>query len=839
MLISRETLNSEINEFINNDVYTKSLLIIKGVYGVGKTTFLNQFRESNLKEKLWLVLDFSEHSENSYLFLKKTVEKFVDESGIKFKTKKFESSEFFKSLLSNFGLNGSLAYTEAAQLGVKSELHLISILKSIIASKFEYYSASIRESDKDHFPIILARMVKEICQTSNFRLFLILDECEEMNYNSSIFIEELLKSDIKISLLCSMKEDIGTMDNKYFSTVVVQYMLEKSGLTNYKQLPINSFSEDETALYISQKYNRNFEKSDEMIQNIHNLSGGLPLILNVISSNCSLNELELNGGSYKITEIESLELLYNRVIDSVTESQNKILWYVALSGGFIDEDVLGSILDELNIINYASELGRMQRKNLLVYDEDNNCFKIKYTLISNYMCSSSLKSNYEKKAYYKRILKGYLDLVRNKKNEYIIMNLYWNLKRYQDFYQSAINYTRSLVKNGNPDNAIQIIDSILKKQISDEYQANIIILKSILIEANYSVKEFKNCTEIYKSFTSEEFSMLKIEKFYYEMVYTVAKAYYYQNSYINSIECMQMLLKEVNQIDRNIYHNCMLLLSSAYDLCGDFNNSIRVYNEGAEKAAKETDYYAQGLYHLSCQMVAMRYDECIDKLEKAVSTFRNSKIHVHKLAYSLNNLGIEQLMGGESKLAFDNLEESLNIFEKTAIIEQHFVQNNLGLYYYFIESPDLARIHLLQALKGAMSPLQYAYVNNNLGVCFMKYDVITALKYFQDAEKSAQNCPDPVVYSNIYYNLARYYFINKNMTKVSDYLKKGRIERISKHPQYMQLKYKYLYLMKRSKEGNKSITNNNFKLSLAPNDCDRRLAFYNSEWQLGELMFYN
>ncbi len=827
MFIERTDLEGKIQEFILNTASRKSLLIIKGVYGVGKSTFIEQFEKNKLSNNLRLFLDFSDLQKDGYILLKKNVDKLIDDSNVSFKKKSIDKCDFIKSLIKSATINTSFSYDGETDIDTKAGVSVIGLVKNVITLMYENYSSSIKNADSEQFPIVLSRIVKEICQLKNSRLFLIMDEVEKMDFNSSVFIRELLKSEIEMSLFCSTEIDPGNMGNNYFSQTVFHSMLKNDNINPFSKLSLAPFSEAQTAEYFNLRYHRDMTKDDSLIKHIHKLSAGLPLIINVIS--CSFQDLDPT--SFNITEIGNLELLYNRIVANISNSQKEILWYLSLGDGTIDDDALMNVMQNSNKNNYYTDIENLQKNNLIIFNDELGLFQIKYFLISDYINTSDLITNYQKKQYYSKLLNAYRNLPLKESNLEKIVFLNRKLKLYDDAYNNAVKYGRLLLNNHKPDSAIDLIEDILKN-ITEGYWQQIGTLKAILIEAYYQVKNIEKCIEVFKELSKDEMDWLKTERLYAFISLIIAKAYYYKNDYHNAICYSQ---KAVMCNDRNIYHASQLLISSAYDLSGQYVESANAYYLGKDKAISDDDYYAQGLYKVACQMISTKYNECINELNEAIHIFENVNYDARNLACSYNNLGIEQMMGGDFESAVQNLKESLKIFENIFSIETHFPQNNLGLYHYLSGNIEKSKYYLLKALDNAISPLQHAYINSNLGVLFID-DRERAMNYFKVAQQYMMQCPDPIVSLKINYNLAHYNLLDNNYRQTKKYVEWGLSNKGINHPQYVWLKEKFKTLSNIENKAymvpTKTVTNQAINVS-------RRTMFCSSDWELGELMFYN
>lgn len=788
-VIEREILNKLGNNFSH-----KRIVHLYGVYGVGKTTLLESLAKS-FPSYFTFYINLSGIEQNNIEQLKDNVLKIINESGVDHKINQIDKDTIIHSILDSASISMGDSYT--------SSFSVSNILKQFITKIYSNYNTTINNTSYEKMSIQLSRILTEVLEKCNKPIVMLLDNIQNIDQNISYFISALLRNNVISSIVATSENS----DDNLFS--ILSTALDSRILTTdsikIESFEIEEFSLAETCNYLCELWGEKLTISDKEVQDIQNITAGLPLLVSIIVHGCSKEQIKaLDFSSDYINN--RLSAVFNVLYKTLSNDSKKILLIISLCGGSADISTIKKAFPELDLSEAIEEL---VSKKLII--EDENEIVLKHSILINEIKKTSAKSKYSTNQIYDALVENYL--YSNYKSLQSLYELHCSMNKYKEAFDVLPKLCEELIDSYNHILCIQHIERALNDSHfvpSDEQFERILFC---LLKAYFYTKQNQKCIELFKHYKEKYIDNN-------EAILFAAQSAYYLNDFSYTIE----LCNNINtESCSNLFHQKQILQSSAYDLCGEYQKSLEAHINGRSTAEIQNDEYATSLYNMSIQMVSASYNECITKLNQALLVFERYGEN-RNLACIYNNIGIEMLMSG-SEDCKKYLDKSLQLFNNSAEIEIQFPLNNLGLYYILIENDyQMAISFFNKALKSALSPLQFCYIYNNIAIskCLLgNYDST----YFLKAQEYAEECPDPVVRAKVYYNLSKYAKIN-NIENYLYFLDKGKFE--SSHPQYVEIKRKYA----------KELKNEN-AYDFESTICDRRTMFDKQEWLWGELMFYN
>ena len=786
--IKRKNIENKINSFSTSTNNNPGILHLYGIYGVGKTTILKDYYKNINETEYGIYISLGQFEINNLEQIKNETLNIIYKSKINHKINKINKSEILKAILDSVDLG----------LGTSKDIIVspIKILTSFISQLYESYTTSIDNSKADDLIMKLSQIIVEIMKCVDSKVTILIDEIDKIDCYTSKLLYSLIRNNVVSNIIITSEFETQKMPEGFLESIKEQIHNENSIMTN---LTINEFTLSETCEYLSQYYDKAFQKNDITVSNIQNLTAGLPFLLSIVFSTCSIEEIEnLEINKDKLSERINIILMH--MCESLSDISKTILVYLALCGGATNTHTLICILGENKTFNGLSEL--LEKKIII---ETNSSIILKHKIFNEKIIDLSNKSKIE-------LTYMYQNIIKNSADDEISLTSKYNAARFLNDIENEINFVINLsqkyLENNENEKCIKVIQNSNFLYSENISQDNKTTLACFIAKAFYRVKKLEKCIEIYNYFNLEDIP---------EMILIAAQSYYYLNNY----ECTIKVCKKLCEGNSFIQHRIYLLEASSYDLCGKYNASKKIYDKGYKLAETENDYYAIAIYDMCVQMISCDYNFCVDKLNSATNTFINYKdIRMH--ACSLNNLGVEMLMNGDAS-SLQLLNSSLIEFNKMVGLESQFPKNNLGIYYALIEKNYIkARAFFMDALDFAVSPLQYSYIYNNIIIIdfFQKKiddSIIEETLFYLD------KCPDPIVNLVVTYNLA---CISNNYIKHLENAYNMYYKICN--PQYNSIIHKCNELLNYSKKHN-CLSNIN----------SRRKLIDKQKLRFGELMFYN
>lgn len=786
---------------LGNDFSHKRIVHLYGVYGVGKTTLLESLATSSLSYFTFYV-NLNKTEQNNIEQLKNNVLKIINESGVDHKINQIDKDTIIHSILASASI--SIGNSHSGSLSVSS------ILQQLIAKMYNNYIATINNTSYEKMSIQLSRILIEILEKCNKPVVLLLDNIQNIDQNIGCFISALLKNHVISSVVASSENS----DDNLFSILSDAFdnITLSDNSISIEKFEIEEFSLAETCNYLCELWGEELTISDKSVQDIQNITAGLPLLVSIIVNGCSKEQIKaLDFSSNNINN--RLSAVFNVLYKTLNDDSKKILFIISLCGGAVDILTIKNAFPGLDLAEAIEEL---VSKRLII--ENENELILKHSILINEIKKANTKSRYRMNEIYKAFVENHT--YRNYRSLQSLYELHCSMDNHEAAFDVLPELCEELIGSCNHILCIRYIKKALKSSefVPSEEQLERILF--CLLKSYFYTKQNQECIDLFKRH-KEKYTGNNEAKLF------VSQAAYYLNDFSYTIKLCNNINVETRS---NLFHQKQILLSSAYDLCGEYQKSSEAHINGRNSAEARNDEYATSLYNMSIQMVSTSYNECITKLKQGLSAFERYGEN-RNLACINNNIGIEMLMAGNQNCKH-YLERSLQLFNNSAEIEIQFPLNNLGLYCILMENDHRkARDYFNRALKSAISPLQFCYIYNNLAIleCLSGND--SSDTYFFKAQKYAEDCPDPVVKAKVYYNLYKYAKMN-NYNNYHSFLDKGKLKKA--HPQYDEISKRYAEEL--TKENANSFK---YKSKSKSKVCDRRIMFDKQEWLWGELMFYN
>lgn len=789
-VIKREILNK-----LGNDSSQKRIVHLYGVYGVGKTTLLESLEKSTSSNFTFYV-NLSNIEQDNIEQLKDNVLKIINDSGVDHKKNKIDKDTIIHSIL------------ESASISIGKSLSgsfsISKILKNLITKVYNNYNIAINNTSYEKMSIQLSRILTEVLEKCNKSVVLLLDNIQNIDQNAGCFISTLFRNHVISSVVATSENS----DDNLFS--ILSNSLDNNILSDssisIEEFEIKEFSLAETCNYLCELWGEKLTTNDKSVQDIQNVTAGLPLLVSIIVNGCSKEQIKaLDFSSGNISN--KLSVVFNVLYKTLSDDSKKILFIISLCGGAVDTLTIKNAFPKLD---FAEAIEELVSKRLII--ENENELILKHSILINEIKKANSKSIYRTKEIYKALVENYI--YSNYKSLRSLYELHCSMSNHKDALAVLPKLCEELIGSCNHTLCIQYIESALTDSKFDPSEEQLEKILFCLLKSYFYTKQNQKCIKLFELYKGKFMSNNEAMLF-------VSQAAYYLNNFSYTIE----LCNKINaESCSNLFHQKQILLSSAYDLCGEYQKSSETHINGRIFAENHNDEYATSLYNMSIQMVSTSYNECITKLKKGLSVFESYGEN-RNLACINNNIGIEMLMAGNENCK-QYLEKSLQLFNNSAEIEIQFPLNNLGLYYILMEKNyQKAGDYFKKALKSAISPLQFCYIYNNLAILKYLSGNNNSDTYFSEAQKYAEDCPDPIVKAKVNYNLYKYAKTN-NYNNCYSFLDKGKLKKV--HPQYVEISRRYAV------ELTQKYTNDS-----GARVCDRRIMFDKQEWFWGELMFYN
>ena len=837
-IIVRRNINSKINEIIMDKKHKRRLCIIYGEFGIGKTVILDNL-EKELLDRGCIRLNLFGGITYDYDLLKNAVIKYVKDTGVYYSNKKKSDANFRDKMfkfIKDLSLGFNLQIDTQGVLTSAFEFKIVDAMINLIEKMYESYTNSIKGANGDEIPNSLARITKEVCHASRESLYIIIDDIDKLDRQIAIYLNSLLLSDLNISLILSSESSLISINNPYLSDILNSHFINNDKTNDEYEVGISAFDVKETLQYIKMKAKSVNLVNDELAKRVHEYTFGIPILLSFLCTNID-NITKIKESNTILFNSNKYDLYYKKVLSNLSSGEKEILFILICNNMHMLSDVLENVYSNVTSNNseFINEYEHLITENLI--EERNDIVYLKQKMLNDYVIDKKLFSERRKKEYSKNIQKEYLEIADSKyiiEKHVSLSKIYLYLGKIFEAHESIVKAISLLNNEKMFDKSIDFILSILRDDTSRQFNSSqIAMIKYNLCIDYYSCKQMDKSIDTFNNITDQEKKYIEDLNKYSSLLLIVSNSYYYKNLPEKAIEYAEEAKSNNKSNDNVIFHQCISLISSSYDLLGKYNLSRENYFYGLKEAENRNDLSKIGSYKMCIQMISSNYLECIKLLNESINLYKKEQVNYRYLACCYNNIGIEHLMNGEFKNAKKYLFEAEKALTRYSFIESHFADNNLGLYYLLSDEKDLdkALAYLTRACKNSISPLQSAYTRSNKGIVLFEMGRDTDSKYYlESALDYAKLCPDPIVKSYVSFNLARFYFNLKEIKIAKTYLEQSQ-HGISKE----QLK---LFKIKR-KRLLELIDKNSITSSINFENNQRRKLFLNSNWEPCELMFYN
>jgi hypothetical protein len=359
--------------------------------------------------------------------------------------------------------------------------------------------------------------------------------------------------------------------------------------------------------------------------------------------------------------VEALEEFYKAIIDSLDQTLRQILLYAAAIG----YEIYVSFMDTFHIKNAELKLNQIKDQTRLIR-ASKNVDEFDFIFNDNVVFSVTLKqlSQDSLKSYSLRLSKKVIELLNS--NETISrIKLLELLIRYEKFSENEIyknNAVKELLKEycnrGLYDTCLNYIDE--NKIIVDG-------VEEIKLECIFGLNNFSDCINIINS---------KRGKTNNER-YILATSYYRLGFPQKAIHILKPLCNKKENINGSI----LLLMASSYEWLCDKQKYIKFFNLALKNLSlnKPKEYYT---LLRKCNMVIDSDLPIFDNYYlEAIKYFKQHDLFI-ELAWTYHNYATSKLLALDNiEVAFDNLNEALQLLVSAYKMDILDVKNSLGLYY--------------------------------------------------------------------------------------------------------------------------------------------------------------
>lgn len=162
-----------------------------------------------------------------------------------------------------------------------------------------------------------------------------------------------------------------------------------------------------------------------------------------------------------------------------------------------------------------------------------------------------------------------------------------------------------------------------------------------------------------------------------------------------------------------------ILLAGMYHHFGDIPYASKRYEQGLAISCQKDAYQKEYHYLLSISNMFLDNELAIGQIEKSMCYFEDNHLMV-SYAKSANNVAINYIYLGEYDKAASYLEKSEKIFSDMCSISYHYPLNNLGTAYVCLKDYDKALECFIKARDNPVEPFSYLWISMNIANCSRK-----------------------------------------------------------------------------------------------------------------------
>lgn len=199
--------------------------------------------------------------------------------------------------------------------------------------------------------------------------------------------------------------------------------------------------------------------------------------------------------------------------------------------------------------------------------------------------------------------------------------------------------------------------------------------------------------------------------------------------------------------NKQIYDDYLLLkldilLAGMYHHFGNITYASRRYEQGIAISAKKSAFHKEYNYLLSISNMFLDNELAIKQITKSMKYFKEKHLMV-SYAKSANNVAINFIYLGKYENAAEHLKYSVNIFNDICSISYHYPLNNLGTVYAHLGQYDKAMDCFIKARKNPIESFSTLWITMNIANCKRKLGNIEECQKLLEvvnAEISKMNC---------------------------------------------------------------------------------------------------
>lgn len=178
-------------------------------------------------------------------------------------------------------------------------------------------------------------------------------------------------------------------------------------------------------------------------------------------------------------------------------------------------------------------------------------------------------------------------------------------------------------------------------------------------------------------------------------------------------------LDEQQLHDEYLTLNLDILLAGMYHHFGDIPYASKRYEQGLSISSQKNAYQKEYHYLLSISNMFLDNELAIENIEKSMRYFEKKHLML-SYAKSANNVAINYIYLGKYEKAVFYLKRSEEIFSDMYSISYHYPLNNLGTAYAYLRDYNMALECFTKARDNPVEPFSYLWISMNIANCKRK-----------------------------------------------------------------------------------------------------------------------
>lgn len=171
--------------------------------------------------------------------------------------------------------------------------------------------------------------------------------------------------------------------------------------------------------------------------------------------------------------------------------------------------------------------------------------------------------------------------------------------------------------------------------------------------------------------------------------------------------------------DEHLLLQLDILLAGMYHHFGDISYASKRYEQAVAISSQKNAYCKDYNYLLSISNMFLDNELAIKQITKSMKYFKENHLIV-SLAKSANNVAINYIYLGKYEKAMFHLKDSVKIFSEMCSVSYHYPLNNLGTVYAHLEQYDKALECFTKAKENPIEPFSHLWISINIANCKRK-----------------------------------------------------------------------------------------------------------------------